>query len=71
MSNFWNLTAEKKDEILKQQKQKGEQLRLFQEKSKETLWLDDLEEFLAELDKSEAKEKEEAQCKKKTIKKKN
>ena len=56
---IWNLTTEKKDEILKQQKQKGEELRLLREKSKETLWLDDLEEFLVELDKIEAKEKEE------------
>ncbi len=55
---IWNLTMEKKDEILKQQNQKGEELRLLREKSKETLWLDDLEEFSAALDKLEAKEKE-------------
>ena len=36
LSNFW--TTEKKDEILKQQKQKGEELKMLREKSKETLW---------------------------------
>ena len=55
---IWNLTMEKKEDILKQQKQKGEELRLLREKTKEMLWLDDLEEFLAELDKVEAKEKD-------------
>ena len=36
---------------------KEEELRLLREKSKETLWLDDLKEFLVELDKVEAKER--------------
>ena len=55
----WNLTMEKKDEILKQQKQKGDELKQLRGKSKETLWLEDIAEFLAALEKLEAKEKEE------------
>jgi DNA topoisomerase-2 len=56
---IWNLTTEKKDEILKQQKQKGDELRRLKAKSPADLWIDDLNEFLADLDKYEQKEKEE------------
>ena len=36
---------------MEQQKKKGEELRLLREKTKETFWIDDLNELLAELDK--------------------
>lgn len=63
---LWNLTLEKKEEILKQQKQKSAELKALQAKTPEQLWLDDLDEFKTELDKFEQKEKEDAQI---TIKK--
>lgn len=56
---IWNLTMEKKDEILKQQKAKGDELARLKAKTVDELWIDDLDNFLAELDKYEAKEKEE------------
>lgn len=56
---IWNLTLEKKEEILKQQKQKNADLKLIKSKSVEQLWLDDLSEFKESLEKFEAKEKEE------------
>jgi DNA topoisomerase-2 len=55
---IWNLTMEKKDEILRQQKEKGNELKSLREKTPEVLWLDDLAQFLVELEKFEAKEKE-------------
>ena len=54
-----NLTWEKKEEILKQQRQKLAELQDIQMKSAEQLWLDDLSEFKEEYEKAEAKEKEE------------
>jgi DNA topoisomerase-2 len=56
---LWNLTLEKKEEILKQQRQKGSELRALQTKTPEQLWLDDLAEFKAELEKFEQREREE------------
>jgi hypothetical protein len=56
---IWNLTMEKKDELLKQQKQKGDELARLKAKTPSQLWLDDLDELLVELNKHEAKEKEE------------
>ena len=56
---IWNLTMEKKEEILKQQKAKGEELARLKAKTPNQLWQDDLDQFLVELDKYEAKEKEE------------
>jgi len=55
---IWNLTMEKKEDILKQQKQKGDELARLKAKTPNELWLDDLEHFLSELDKYEAKERE-------------
>ena len=54
-----NLTWEKKEEILRQQRQKLGELKDIQAKSVEQLWLDDLAEFKEEYEKAEAKEKEE------------
>ena len=56
---IWNLTMEKKDEILKQQKNKADELGRLKAKTPNQLWQDDLEEFSVELNKYEAKEKEE------------
>jgi DNA topoisomerase II len=56
---IWNLTMEKKDDILKQQKNKGDELKLLKSKTANDLWIEDLDIFLTELDKIEAKEKEE------------
>ena len=56
---IWNLTMEKKDEILKQQKAKTQELNALKAKTANELWIDDLNQFLAELDKFEVKEKEE------------
>jgi len=56
---IWNLTMEKKDEILKQQKNKADELGRLKAKTPNQLWLDDLEEFKSELQKHEQKEKEE------------
>jgi DNA topoisomerase-2 len=56
---IWNLTMEKKDEILKQQKNKGDELKRLKAKTPDTLWLDDLDEFTLKLDEYERKEREE------------
>lgn len=56
---IWNLTMEKKDKILKEQKEKGDELRALQSKTPNMLWMDDLDHFLAELNKIEAKERDE------------
>lgn len=47
---MWNLSKEKKDELLKQRDAKLEEKRLLQEKMPRQLWRDDLEAFLVELD---------------------
>lgn len=56
---LWNLTLEKKEEIIRQQKEKNQELNNIQLKTCEQLWLDDLDEFKTELEKCEAHEKEE------------
>lgn len=56
---IWNLTMEKKDKILREQTEKGNELKALQAKTPKKLWLDDLEEFLIELNKFEAKERDE------------
>ncbi len=56
---LWNLTLEKKEEIIKQQKAKANELKDLQMKTVEQLWLDDLNEFKIEYEKMEQKEKEE------------
>jgi DNA topoisomerase-2 len=55
---IWNLTMEKKDNILKDQKAKGDELKLLKSKTPNMLWLEDLNQFLIELTKYEEKEKE-------------
>ena len=56
---FCQLTMENKDEILKQQNTKADELAKLKAKTPSQLWLDDLDQFLNELDKYEHKEKEE------------
>ena len=56
---LWNLTLEKKEEIIRQQKEKNQELNDIQLKTVEQLWLDDLDEFKTELDRNETQEKEE------------
>ncbi len=55
---IWNLTLEKKEEILKQQRQKNQELKAIRAKTVEQLWLDDLTEFREQLEKFDAKERE-------------
>lgn len=63
---LWNLTLEKKEEILKQQREKNQELKNIQMKTPDQLWLDDLDEFKAELERVEAQEKDDMQM---TVKK--
>ncbi len=55
---LWNLTLEKKEEILKQQKAKSDELEELRKKTPEKLWLDDLAEFKEAYERTEQKEKE-------------
>ncbi|XP_021916597.1 DNA topoisomerase 2-like isoform X2 [Zootermopsis nevadensis] len=57
---MWSLTKEKKDELLKKRDEKLVELKTLQAKTPSSLWKEDLEEFNKELDKVEAKEKEDA-----------
>lgn len=56
---IWNLTKEKKDDILKQQETKADELGKLKKKTPSDLWKDDLDEFMEELDKVEKKEQAE------------
>ena len=47
---LWNLTKEKKDELLGKRDANAKELSDLRRKSPTDLWRDDLEEFLAELD---------------------
>ena len=47
---LWFLTKEKKDELLKQRDEKAEELYKLKKKSPKTLWRDDLDAFIKELD---------------------
>lgn len=55
---LWNLTKEKKDELLKQRDNKKEELDLLKGKSDKDLWEEDLELFLKTLDEVEQVERE-------------
>jgi len=56
---MWCLTEERKNEILKQRDDKEQELQNLKAMSKEQLWLNDLDAFLAKLDEVEQKEREE------------
>ncbi|KAL5005907.1 hypothetical protein ScPMuIL_017065 [Solemya velum] len=57
---LWCLTKEKKDELIKQKEAKAEELTKLRRKEPSDMWLDDLENFLTELDRVEQLEKEDA-----------
>ena len=56
--NFWNITYEKVEELLKQKELKEKELEELKKTSIETLWINDLDSFVEELDKYEAQEEE-------------
>ena len=48
---MWNLTKEKKDELLRQRDEKQGELKRLQARTPMSLWKEDLENLLAELNK--------------------
>ena len=56
--NFWNITYEKVEELLKQKELKEKELEELQKTKIETLWINDLDNFIEELDKYEKQEEE-------------
>lgn len=48
---MWNLTKEKKDDLLRQRDEKLAELKRLQAQTPKMLWKDDLKQFLQELDK--------------------
>ena len=56
--NFWNITYEKVEELLKQKEMKEKELEELKMTPIETLWIKDLDNFLEELDKYEKQEEE-------------
>ena len=56
---FWNLSQEKKDEMLRNRDNKLTELEEIRCMSPENLWLGDLDAFLEELERVEQKEREE------------
>ena len=56
--NLWSLTYEKIEELLKQKEQKEKELSILEKTEVETLWDNDLDSFIEELDKYEKKEEE-------------
>ncbi|KAM8945841.1 DNA topoisomerase 2-alpha [Pelodytes ibericus] len=55
---LWYLTKEKKDELCKQRDTKNEELQTLMKKSPSGLWKEDLAAFVEELDRVEAKDRE-------------
>ena len=51
--NFWNITYEKVEELLKQKEIKEKELEELKKTTIETLWINDLDNFIEELDKYE------------------
>ena len=68
--NFWNITYEKVEELLKQKELKEKELEELKETTIETLWLNDLDSFIEELDKYEKQEEEDRLVAEKLNKKK-
>lgn len=56
---MWNLTKEKKDALLKKRDEKLQEVDKLKKKTEKDLWTDDLNEFMAALDKQEQKERDE------------
>ena len=55
---MWNLTLERKEELLRKKQEKHEELQRLRATSKEALWRVDLKEFLIKLDEFEQKQEE-------------
>ncbi|XP_076765755.1 DNA topoisomerase 2 [Xylocopa sonorina] len=66
---LWSLTKEKKDELLRHRDEKVAELRRLQARTPISLWKEDLDNLLSELNKLEDKEKKEEQKSKQSIKK--
>ncbi|XP_069949301.1 DNA topoisomerase 2-alpha isoform X3 [Cherax quadricarinatus] len=62
---MWNLTKEKKDELLKRRDEKNQEVIVLKEKTVDDLWLEDLNKFLEELDIVEKSEREDEMSSKK------
>ncbi|XP_022654783.1 DNA topoisomerase 2-like isoform X2 [Varroa destructor] len=58
---MWNLTYEKKEELLKKRDQKLSELDILKRKTPKDLWMADLDDFLVKLEEVERKEREEQQ----------
>ena len=56
--NFWNITYEKVEELLKQKEMKEKELEELKMTPIETLWIKDLDNFLEELEKYERQEED-------------
>ena len=56
--NFWNITYEKVEELLKQKEIKEKELEELKKTTIQTLWINDLDNFVEELDKYEKQEEE-------------
>ena len=69
--NFWNITYEKVEELLKQKEMKEKELEELKMTPVETLWVKDLDSFLEELDKYEQQEEEDRLCAEKLNKNKD
>ncbi|XP_012256449.2 DNA topoisomerase 2 isoform X2 [Athalia rosae] len=66
---MWNLTKEKKDELLRQRDDKIAELKRLQQRTPVSLWKEDLDNLSAELNKVEEKERKEEEKSKKGVKK--
>ena len=69
--NFWNITYEKVEELLKQKEIKEKELEDLKNTDIETLWINDLDNFIVELDKYEKQEEEDRLVAEKLNKKKD
>ena len=69
--NFWNITYEKVEELLKQKEMKEKELEELKMTPIESLWVKDLDSFLEELDKYEKQEEEDRLIAEKLNKNKN
>ncbi|XP_034171791.2 DNA topoisomerase 2 isoform X1 [Osmia lignaria lignaria] len=66
---LWSLTKERKDELLRQRDEKLVELKRLQARTPVSLWKEDLDNLLSELNKIEEKERKDEQKSRQTIKK--
>ncbi|XP_076297537.1 DNA topoisomerase 2 isoform X2 [Lasioglossum baleicum] len=66
---LWSLTKERKDDLLRQRDEKISELKKLQSRTPVSLWKEDLDNLLSELNKVEEKERKDEQKSSKTIKK--